>query len=136
MTRRASQAKPRVHGVFSPSRTEVALGVVVIAVLSTVAFTSVDNRGEDRRVKATEEAMRTLHTAVARYETLAGERPSDLDVLLRERRAGWPGPALTAETLPVDGWGNPLRYYGKGDTVRFRSAGPDQVYHTADDLTG
>ena len=117
------------------SLTEVLLLVVVVAILLTVAFTSVNRRSEDHRVQATETSMRTLHAAVARYVTVVGERPAVLEDLLRETRGNLPGSYLPDGTIPVDGWGNPLRYYGKGDTVRFRSAGPDKVYHTADDLT-
>lgn len=126
----------RVASMAAFSLTEILLLVVVVVILGTVSMAALGRREGDQRTVATEVAMRTLHAAVARYQTVVGSRPASLDDLTREGVGGLAEPILSSDAVPVDGWGNPLRYYGKGREVRFKSAGPDGVYNTVDDVAG
>lgn len=73
--------------------------------------------------------------AVEKYRTDTGMYPGRLNELLSDPLVtNWCGPYLSpAETTNV--WGDIIRYSARDDGFEIRSAGPDRILGTVDDLT-
>jgi hypothetical protein len=79
------------------------------------------------KIKLTEVNMESLARVVLGYATGEQGLPEDLKQLQRSR------PSLGMGLL--DAWGRAIKYEKISDTAfRLRSAGPDGVYDTADDI--
>jgi hypothetical protein len=46
----------------------------------------------------------------------------------------WHGPYLDSGLVLTDGWGMPLHYEQDGTGLTLRSAGPDKIFQTTDDI--
>jgi hypothetical protein len=79
------------------------------------------------KIKLTEVNMESLARVILGYATGEQGLPEDLKQLQRSR------PSLGMGLL--DAWGRAIKYEKISDTAfRLRSAGPDGVYDTADDI--
>ncbi len=91
----------------------------------------------------TEEVVNTMRMLVDSFTRLEGRRPISLDeacLRLRPSYASHGAPPRCAywlhdgDTIPLDGWRNPLRYEVAGKTVRILSAAADRRMGTGDDM--
>ena len=114
---------------------EIMLVVLIIGILATVATTGVIRHAENTRINGTKATIDALKVAIGTYEMIVGERPPTLDDLLKEGDDDWPGPFLDEEIIPNDAWDRPFKYFMKGKRVKIKSAGPDGIFDTPDDLT-
>ncbi len=114
---------------------EIMLVVLIIGILATVATTGVARHAENTRITVTKANIDTLKLAVTTYEMIIGKRPPSLEELVKEGDEDWPGPFLEEEVVPNDAWDKPFKYFMKGKRVKIKSAGPDGVFDTADDLS-
>ena len=82
--------------------------------------------------------MKQLATAMGYLQADCGELPTDqqgLGSLLADPGfKGWNGPYIQG-ALPLDPWKSSYRYRLTKDYYELRSAGPDQKFDTADDIT-
>jgi hypothetical protein len=87
--------------------------------------------------------MEELVRALAAYESDYGAFPRNLGNLLERDgfMESWKGPYLPPSTRTLgltvkDEWGTPIAYNWNGGTYySLRSAGPDRIFNTTDDLT-
>lgn len=79
-----------------------------------------------------------LMAAMGYLQADCGGLPSDMQglgaLLADPGFKGWNGPYIQGK-LPVDPWKSPYRYQLTKDDYELRSAGPDQKFGTADDIT-
>jgi hypothetical protein len=127
---------------YSHSRTSISVlvfGVFVATLFVSEAYGSGSQGGTNDRLTVNDPDTVTLRRAsilrqeFARYKSVHGRRPSQLEELLRL-------PATDAFTAPqkrwlTDGWGQSFRLEctGKPSSCRLRSAGPDRKLNTLDD---
>jgi hypothetical protein len=82
--------------------------------------------------QVTQRRLTILHSEIAKTRVLKGRLPFTLEEILSR-----PEPDPNVRPQPrwlLDGWERPIRYNGD-DPYELRSAGPDGVYDTADDMT-
>ena len=93
--------------------------------------------------------MALIHIAFVSYRCPAPTRMAHLRILdvevgitqhqIVENRCPTPGDLITGKyTHPrslVDPWGTSIAYWCHGEDVEIRSAGPDKVFNTNDDIT-
>ncbi len=115
----------------------MAMLLVTMVIVYFIFFAKVsDNKGGlqievDQYLRAKVKLTQVNMISVAReIESFAageeGGLPSDLDGLKRSRRLG---------TGLLDAWGREIRYQRLSEgSFRLRSAGPDGVFETADDI--
>ena len=110
--------------------------LLVIAILGVLAAGVVMNFGGvagDARANATRDSIRSIETAAAAYEVRVGRYPNSVEDL--KSSAGGRQPLLDPKKSFRDGWGHEFRL-GIVDGGRFeiRSAGPDGIMDTSDDV--
>ena len=81
---------------------------------------------------------REMKIAVESYNIQCGRYPTSAEglgaLLTNTITDGWHGPFLDGTALPVDGWGRNYRYLLTVGGPEIRSAGPDMMFDTADDI--
>ena len=88
----------------------------------------------------TEENVNTMRMLVDSFTILEGRRPTSLEeacLRLRQPYGGHLSPGCVywvGDSIPLDGWRNPLRYEIAGTGVRILSAGADGIFGTPDDM--
>ena len=108
---------------------EMMLVVVIIGILVTIAAINVGDKANQAKITATEATIAGIRTAINQYEMDHGKYPQSLaDLVSGEKHY------LDQETVPTDAWKHEFKYYFKADLVKIRSAGPDNVFDTADDI--
>ena len=112
---------------------ELLLVVAILGVLAGIVVVNLAGRGDDARIQATRQSIANIATAVNMFEVTNSGLPDSLDQLTRSD--GNSAPPLKPNQLN-DAWGTPFQYK-KVDkfTFEIRSAGPDKVMGTEDDLT-
>ena len=130
---------------------EVLLVIAILLVLGTVSVVALTRvkAGADRKnaqlmVNSTKEAVTYFHTAMNRYPSAdeglnaLREPPPDEKEMQAWKDGG--GPWLTDGKIPVDPWGNELKYeyIGPNDSgqpeFKIYSFGPDRTEGTEDDI--
>lgn len=100
----------------------------------TMIMESIGNQDQEKiliRVRATENFVSAISTAVKTYELQTGQLPNNLEDLTieTETRA-----ALLRKSKLLDPWGTPYQYTKKTGFFEIRSAGPDARMDTPDDI--
>jgi hypothetical protein len=109
-----------------------ALGVVCCGG-GLSSLLSVGLAGQSAQIR---DEVATLRDGAERLATTEGLLDEIGDRLDADRMARRQYPAVLPVSPPKDGWGTPLRYEQQGpDAALLRSAGPDRVFGTADDLS-
>ena len=144
LSRRAAQrasASPAQYGGLSVARFSSVLSVALFVIFATILTTSIPSmleRGRAKKAAATRAKMYALHyEALHRYHREYGSYPQELTDLTR----------VNAEAVPHnDYWDNDFSYQpvgviaSRGSAISFSdyklvSAGPDEKFGTADDIT-
>ena len=91
-----------------------------------------------QREAETQDVVRTMRRLVDSVTRLEGRLPASLDEACT-KLAPPQGPHCSywlhySDTLPLDGWRNPLRYETTGTVIAIQSAGADGTFGTADDM--
>ncbi len=94
----------------------VVLGI--LALLATLVAPKVLGQLGKAKPQVTRQQIGNTVTALQSFKLDTGRYPSTeegLDVLITKKDSApnmdkWDGPYLERKSLPVDGWGNPLRY--------------------------
>jgi len=89
--------------------------------------------GPDSRNTATRASMMSIETAIQTYEIMTGEFPKDIEDLTNP--VGTFEKGILKKGVLNDAWGTPFQIKFNGDEYEIRSAGPDKIMGTADDLT-
>ena len=115
------------------------LALVLYKLLSVQEHNRREWMGARARMATTKAQLATLNVALELYRKDVGHYPTPalgLGALVGQTSDGiWEGPYLQSGQLPVDPWGTPYRYTFQDGRPSVRSAGPDGVDGTADDLT-
>lgn len=97
---------------------------------------------EDRRARLAYEDLRYLSKLVEDYKSVTGVIPTNADGLYILVERPKPSPAKwkrVLDVIPIDSWGHKYSYrslsYGDARGFEIRSAGPDGVDGTTDDLS-
>ena len=108
---------------------EILVVVVILGILASLVAVKMTGKTEDAKIVAAKANVTTIKLAIAQYEMENGKLPQALSDLVSGEKH-----YLDRETVPKDDWGNEFTYYMKGDLVKVRSAGPDGVFETEDDI--
>jgi len=87
----------------------------------------------------TQDVVRTMRRLVDSVTRLQGRPPTSLDEACTRLAPSYARPRCAywlhdSDTLPLDGWRNPLRYETTGSVIAIQSAGADGAFGTADDM--
>ena len=74
----------------------------------------------------------SFRQAIGQYKINEKRLPSSLDDLVQETESGYS--YLSEDTVPEDPWGTPYEYRVDGNKYSIRSAGPDKMPDTDDDI--
>jgi len=88
-----------------------------------------DNLGP--RITATRAQIASIETAIETFKILNGKYPECVEELLYARESG----ILSHPDALRDAWGTEFQVTFDGDAYEIRSAGPDRLMGTADDIT-
>ncbi len=119
---------------------EVLLVLVILVIISSMAFVSIRSAQKKARVDAARSQIGVLDKAVKMYELSQMSYPATAQGLSALRQppsdaTNWAGPYLDRD-VPLDPWGNPYQYeLVDSETYRIWSFGPDGVDGTADDIS-
>ena len=103
----------------------------VIAVASALVVSGTSRASEEARIAATRHSIANIETAVRMYEVTYRNCPDSLDQLTRATDSH---PAMMSGILK-DPWGTQYRYSKTVGGYEIRSAGPDRMCETPDDIT-
>ena len=88
---------------------------------------------------ATDYIIAQLRPAVNAFKVDCGRLPTTSEglaaLLSNPGLATWRGPYLASATVPTDQWRTGFRYEAGTNYVIIRSAGPDKIFGTRDDIT-
>jgi general secretion pathway protein G len=122
---------------------EVLLVLAILGVIMSMVVPKLVGRQQYANIDATRISIRGVEQAVKLYSLdHTGKYPSSAQglkalVAKEAKDSKWRGPYLEREA--VDAWGTPLQYAFPGQKVPGNpdiiSAGPDQQFNTADDIT-
>jgi general secretion pathway protein G len=126
------------------SLVEILIVIALIAILATLAITSVGNIFSGKQEEtASIFVTQSLKTPLTAYRTSVGNYPSTADglnALLNPpagKEARWKGPYIDGK-VPFDPWGNPYQYKFPGTHnprgYDIWSMGPDGTDGTTDDI--
>ena len=113
----------------------VLLSVIIMVILAGIVMVNnvSPGRGENARTLATRAMMKSICTATEMYKTANGVLPDNLEQLEERVEAMY---NFRIDKPLHDGWGTPFRYTKIDEgTFEVRSAGPDEVMDTKDDIT-
>jgi len=115
------------------------LVLLVVACIMTLVF-SLHTRCTSARISPGREREQSVLIAIDNYEVDTGHFPPSLDALLvKGAEPGCYGPYVRSTNAFLDAWGHAFRYrhvvWGKDDFFELRSAGPDGVFDTQDDIS-
>ena len=100
--------------------------IIVMALFGIVIYLREETR--QPREKATQKSIVAIQTAVGMYVEANGTVPDRIEHLMGDHPHG--------PRLLYDAWGTPFRYTKIDEgTFEVRSAGPDEVMDTKDDIT-
>lgn len=123
-------AKDALRGGFT--LVELLLVVTILGVLASLAVMNLGGLGNDARIQATRADIATIENAVTAYEIRVGRFPENLEKLTED--IGEQAGLLNKNNL-TDKWGNGFNYKVQGSGhFEVRSAGPDGVMNTEDDI--
>jgi hypothetical protein len=110
---------------------------VASAVLAVVAgLLPVGCRKGPVAIQTQPNTLSIIQTALDVYYVDVGEYPPSLTALIHNPgNPNWRGPYCAGKSVPTDRWGMPLQYNAMTNSFVLRSAGPDRVIGTADDIT-
>ena len=121
--------------IWTRRRKAVWVVLLVVACIMPLVF-SLHARCTPARISPGRERVQGLGTAIDTYEVDTGHYPPSLDALLvKGAEPGWHGPYVRSTNTFLDAWGHRFRYKVKGDAYVIRSAGPDGVFDTQDDIS-
>jgi len=112
---------------------------MIFGLLTTMAFMLVaatyspTSRNQQSRVTATYRSIVTIEQAIQVHEIVTGEYPKSIEDLTKP--VGTFDKGILKQGALNDGWGTPFQIKFNGDEVKIRSAGPDKIMETADDIT-
>ena len=112
---------------------EIMVVVIIIGLLAAIAAPRLSGHSLHAEIRQTEANIDTIMMAIGLYEIAHGKYPSALEELVVDK-PNEPGPFLEDEQVPTDAWGQNFKYYMKGKRAKVRSAGPDKIFDTEDDL--
>ncbi len=114
--------------------TELLVVMAILALLTALLAPRLLNRLSDARAQTCAAQIRNLASAVGLFEYDVGRVPTEqegLQALVEAPAgsAGWAGPYLDRDAIPVDPWGKPYLFELEASTGRFRisSLGADGV---------
>ena len=112
---------------------ELLLVVAILGILAGIVAVNVGGHTEKTRIQATRQSIANIKTAIQMYEVTNSGLPESLEQLTVSDGTG---PAPLSKDQLNDSWGTPFQYK-KIDkfTFEIRSAGPDRVMGTEDDIT-
>ena len=112
---------------------ELLLVVAILGVLAGIVVVNVAGKGEGARIQATRQSIANISTAVNLFEVANNGFPDSLDQLTV---SDGNNPPLLKKDQLNDAWGTQFQYK-KTDKYMFeiRSAGPDRVMGSDDDIT-
>lgn len=113
---------------------EVLLVVAILGILATIVAVKTIGQTDKAKRQAAWTQATSIKTAIAQFEMEVGRLPKDLQELVFEGDANWPGPFLDSEEVPKDPWGNDFTMEIAGKRIRVTSPGPDGQLGTEDDL--
>ncbi len=111
---------------------ELLLVVAIIGILGSMAVMQLGGQGEKASKTTTLASIGSIETAVHAFEFEARRYPKSLEELTRGINDN---PPLLKKAALNDSWGIPFEYKVKGKQFEIRSAGPDTIMNTEDDLT-
>ncbi len=97
------------------------------------ALNTVRGPNEASLKTATQTMLSQVDIAITVYQAKTGRLPNSLEALTVAFSDG--SPALLTPASVTDAWAHPLEYKKTGSKYTLRSAGPDGVMNTEDDLT-
>lgn len=124
----------RVEARGGFSLLEMLIVVAIMGLIATLVLTKIGGVFGKSQVKITKAQLEIASHAVERFKLDMNRYPTQeegLAVLITApaNASGWDGPYFDKETLPKDGWGNPLIYErdssGSGWAFRIKSYGAD-----------
>jgi len=125
--------------IWTKRRKALWIVLFVVACIMPLVF-SLHPRRTPARISPGRERVQGLGTAIDTYEVDTGHYPPSLDALLVQGvESDWHGPYVRSTNTFLDAWGHAFRYRhvvrGKDDFFELRSAGPDGVFNTEDDIS-
>ena len=111
---------------------EMLLVMMIIGVLATVVVLQFAGMSDEARRTATYKSIVTIEQAIQTYEIMAGAYPKsaeDLTAPVGNLKKG-----ILKRGALADAWGTPFQIRFNGDDYEIRSAGPDRVMGSEDDL--
>ena len=112
---------------------EMLLVMMIIGVLAAVAVINFKGASEEARRTATYRSIVTIEQAIQTYEIVTGSNPKSIEDLTSPVGSFKNG--ILKKNALNDGWATPFQLKFNGDDFEIRSAGPDRVMGSADDLT-
>lgn len=104
--------------------------IVAIATFRDTGFVDTEDQLFPGATRRTENRLDIVATTIQTLFDSTGTLPDSLEALYDER----PQVGNEPHRLPVDAWGIPLRYVPGDSCFELRSAGPDMVHETEDDI--
>lgn len=111
---------------------ELLLVVAILGILAGVVAVNVSGHGETARIRATQESIANIKTAIGMYEVMNGSLPDSLDQLT----VGTEDTAAPLDKSNLnDSWGTPFQYKKLSKvSYEVRSAGGDKSMGSDDDI--
>lgn len=134
--------RPFVKGSSKKGMTLIEI-IIVVALLGTLMAILVRNltkSADEARIDQAKIGMQSLEQNLQMFRIHTNKYPTTaqgLDALVRDPGGNkkWRGP-YTEENKLVDPWGTKFQYESDGSrSYRITSAGPDQTFGTADDIS-
>ena len=111
---------------------ELLLVITILGILGTVVVVNFSGASDEARENTTKHSIGQITTVCEVYRIKVGRYPRNLEDLTNGINDE--EPLLKAGSLN-DAWGIPFEYKSEGKKYTIRSAGPDGVMNTEDDLT-
>ena len=116
---------------------EIMIVLVIIGILGALVAPKMSQYMDDSKVKGASLEINSLSNALQSYFSRNGEYPSRLFAV----KDYFDNMKLSEQNRPLDPWGNPYFYKTsnnggvKNQYFFLKSAGPDQIMDTNDDIT-
>lgn len=111
---------------------------ISVCILAGWVYFNWQDSGTDPKIAQTKEFLQSFDKALENFRSDVGAYPKPrvgLKALLEKpmELQTWKGPYLK-QLKDKDLWGNPVKYGLEGESYVLRSAGPDKVFGSKDDL--